>query len=294
MGPLDVVHLTALMDRTSGRPEIIVALIDGPVLMADPQQWSSHVSYQDGNLRGICSRASSAACSHGTFVASILAAKRETLAPAICPGCTLLVRAIFQEALTTDGPEPSASPEQLAAAIVDTVDAGARVLNMSMGLARPSTKPEPRLREAMDYAASRGAIPVVAAGNQRAVGSSALTGHSWSVPVVACNLTGKPTLESNFGASAGRRGLRAPGEDIVGLGTDGNLKLSRGSSVAAPFVTGAIALLWSVFPRASARDVRLALRPLSSPRPGSLMPILLNAWAAYEFLAASRRNQSAN
>lgn len=287
MGPLDVVHLTALMGRTSGRPEIIVALIDGPVLIADPQQWSSHVSYRDGNLRGICSRANSAACSHGTFVASILAAKRETLAPAICPGCTLLVRAIFSEALTSDGPEPSASPEQLAAAIVDTVDAGARVLNMSMGLAHPSCKPEPRLSEAMDYAASHGAIPVVAAGNQRNVGSSALTRHPWALPVVGCDLAGKPTVESNLGASAGRRGLRAPGENIMGLGTDGSLNSSRGTSVAAPFVTGTIALLWSEFPKASARDIRLAL---SAPGRRSLVPALLDARAAYDSLAASKPN----
>ena len=32
MGPLDVVHLTALMDRTSGRLQIIVGRIEGVVL----------------------------------------------------------------------------------------------------------------------------------------------------------------------------------------------------------------------------------------------------------------------
>ena len=32
MGPLDFTNLTPLMDRTTGRPEISVALIDGPVL----------------------------------------------------------------------------------------------------------------------------------------------------------------------------------------------------------------------------------------------------------------------
>jgi subtilisin family serine protease len=290
MGALELVNLRSLMDRTAGRSEIVVALIDGPVLMANPRQWSSQVHYMDGDLSAICLRAGSAACSHGTFIASVLAAKRETPAPAICPGCTLLVRTIFPEELAKDQTEPSASPKELAAAIVDVVKAGARVLNMSMGLARASPNPEPRLREAMDYAASRGVIPVVAAGNQRTVGSSALTGHSWAVPVVACDLAGKPSFESNLSASAGRRGLRAPGQDIMGLGTDGNLKFSGGTSVAAPFVTGAIALLWSEFPKASARDVRLALRPVLTPRRASLVPALLDARAAYDSLAASRRN----
>ena len=37
MGPLDLVQLTALMDRTSGRAEISVGLIDGPVLLTHPE-----------------------------------------------------------------------------------------------------------------------------------------------------------------------------------------------------------------------------------------------------------------
>ena len=36
MGPLDFTNLTPLMDRTTGRPEISVALIDGPVLLGQP------------------------------------------------------------------------------------------------------------------------------------------------------------------------------------------------------------------------------------------------------------------
>ena len=36
MGPLDVVQLTPLMDRTPGRPEINVGLIDGPVALSLP------------------------------------------------------------------------------------------------------------------------------------------------------------------------------------------------------------------------------------------------------------------
>jgi hypothetical protein len=36
MGPLDLVNLTPLMERTSGRAEIKVGLIDGPVAMDHP------------------------------------------------------------------------------------------------------------------------------------------------------------------------------------------------------------------------------------------------------------------
>ena len=67
-----------------------------------------------------------AACRHGTFVAGILGAKRGAEAPALCPGCTIVVRPIFSDRFS-GGLVPSAPPEELAAAVVDCVDAGARL-----------------------------------------------------------------------------------------------------------------------------------------------------------------------
>ena len=48
---------------------------------------------------------------------------------------------------------------------------------------------------------------VAAAGNQGTLGSSAITRHPWVIPVVACDLRGRPMNESNLGSSIGRRGL---------------------------------------------------------------------------------------
>ena len=36
MSPLDLVTLTALMELTSGRSEIIIGLLDGPVVVTHP------------------------------------------------------------------------------------------------------------------------------------------------------------------------------------------------------------------------------------------------------------------
>ena len=36
MTPLDLVKLTALMERTSGRGDVIIGLLDGPVAMTHP------------------------------------------------------------------------------------------------------------------------------------------------------------------------------------------------------------------------------------------------------------------
>ena len=105
----------------------------------------------------------------------------------------------------------------------------------------------------------RGVIVVAAAGNQGTLGSSAITRHPWVIPVVACDLRGRPTNESNLGSSIGRRGLGAPGDGITSLGAEGQPVTFGGTSVAVPFVTGAIALLWSEFPAASAAQIKLAV-----------------------------------
>jgi subtilisin family serine protease len=177
---------------------------------------------------------------------------------------------------------PSATPAELASAIVDTVKAGARVINLSAAL-QSSARGWKALEQALDFAGARGAITVAAAGNQASVGGSAITSHPWVIPVVGCDLHGRPTLESNLGNSIGKRGLAAPGENITSLGTDGEAKTFGGTSAAAPFVTGAIALLWSEFPGARAPQIRLALMP-KSRRPRTIVPPLLDAWAAYQSL----------
>ncbi len=177
MSPLDLVKLSPLMERTSGRPEVAIGLIDGPVAINHPDLAAQRIREVPGKLGGACSRASSAACMHGTFVAGMLCAKRASAAPAICPDCTLLVRPIFAETAPANGNMPSATPEELAVAIIESIDAGARVLNMSAALSQPSSRGERQLGEALDYAAKRAVIAVAAAGNQGAVGSSAITRH---------------------------------------------------------------------------------------------------------------------
>jgi subtilisin family serine protease len=183
---------------------------------------------------------------------------------------------------------PSATPSDLATAIIESIDAGARILNMSVAIAQPSSQGERELQEALDYAISRGVIAVVASGNQGTLGSSAITRHPWVIPVVACDLQGRPISYSNLGSSIGRRGLSAPGDQITSLGTDEKTLTLGGTSVAVPFVTGAIALLWSEFPTATAAEIQLAVTQGNGARRTTVVPPLLDAWAAYQIMAKSR------
>ena len=283
MSPLELIKLPALMERTSGSPGVQIGLIDGPVVTRHPDLAAARLREIRGNSAATCTRADSAACLHGTFIAGILSAKRNSPAPAICPDCTLLLRPIFTEAISGDGDMPNATPQELAIAILECIEAGARVINLSLALAKPSVKGEQALEGAFDQAIRRGVIVVAAAGNQGALGSSAITRHPWVIPVVACDLRGRPMNDSNLGASIGRRGLSAPGNRVTSLGAEGQPLTLGGTSVAVPFVTGAIALLWSEFPAATAAQVKLAITRTSMPR-RSVVPPLLDAATAYRAL----------
>jgi subtilisin family serine protease len=285
MNPLGLVKLIPLMERTGGNREVKIGLIDGPVVMQHRDMTSENLREIPGNSGAICTQADSVACLHGTFVAGILSAKRSSPAPGICPNCILLIRPIFTE--TTSGREamPSATPQELAAAIRDCIEAGARVINLSLALTRPSLNGERALEEALDQAVRRGVIVVAAAGNQGTLGSSAITRHRWVIPVVACDDRGRPTNDSNLGGSIGRRGLSAPGDGVTSLGAEGQSLTLGGTSVAAPFVTGAMALLWSEYSGASAGQIKLAVTQAFMPRRVSVVPPLLDAEAAYRTLS---------
>jgi subtilisin family serine protease len=272
------------MELTDGQPEVTIGLLDGPVATNHPDLTCEHIHEIPGSIRGACTQTRSAACLHGTFVAGILCAKRSSDAPAICPNCTLLVRPIFAETHVGNLHMPSATPEELAAAILDSIRAGAHVLNLSVALMHPSSTGQRELEEALDYAVRRGVIVVAAAGNQGAVGSSAITRHPWVIPVVAYDLQGRPIEQSNLGGSIGRRGLGAPGDNVTSLGADGGPSTFGGTSVAVPFVTGAIALLWSQFPTATAAAMKFAITQVAIQRRTTVVPPLLDAWAAYQLL----------
>src|SRR5215208_12912 len=101
MTPLQLVKLGALMERTSGSPDVTIGLIDGPVITQHPDLEGERLRELPATNGATCTLADSIACLHGTFVAGVLSAKRNSAAPAICPNCTLLIRPIFAEAAVT-------------------------------------------------------------------------------------------------------------------------------------------------------------------------------------------------
>ncbi|HUO09277.1 MAG TPA: S8 family serine peptidase [Phycisphaerae bacterium] len=293
MAAVDLVGLSPLLQRTAGDPAVSIALIDGPVLTADPQLNAATLRPLSSNTPIACTRNDSPACSHGTFVAGLLNARRSARIPGICPDCTLLIRPVFAEPLGNDPAAIATTPRELASAINDCIHAGARCINLSLALATPASTTERDLETALDHAARRGVLVVAAGGNQGTLGSTSITRSPAVIPVVACTSAGIPMNDSNLAFSIARHGVCAPGESIAGIGTNGQSATFSGSSVAAPFVTGTIALLWSLFPNATAPVLKTALTRAYKPRSRSIVPPLLNAWEAFQYLQAALLRRSA-
>ena len=231
-----------------------------------------------------CQNTSSSACQHGTFIAGILCGRRGSQAPGICPDCTVLVRPIFCEEMFGELPCPEVTTDELARAIRETVDGGANTINLSLGLANTALIDYPELEAAIAYAMGKGVLLVAAAGNQGNLGPLPLFKHPWTIPVIACDARGQIANGSNLGLSVGRSGLIAPGVNVTSTAPEAGFTTMSGTSAAAPFVTGAIALLQSLFPRQSAAQIRRAiLRP--GVRRGSVCPPMLDAWERWQFLS---------
>jgi subtilisin family serine protease len=187
---------------------------------------------------------------HGTIVSGIAAAATgngQGIA-GVAPGAGLVVA----KALDANG---VGSSDDIKAAIEWVVAQGARVVNLSLGdeqdlvqalLGNP-------LRSAIEMAWSRGAVPVVAAGNFNVCGGSSGSQNYGSLNAVVVGATDRSGSVACYSSPPGtaKWGLVAPGGGGPEAGVDANIfstGLGRyvsaaGTSMAAPHVSGAIALL---------------------------------------------------
>jgi subtilisin family serine protease len=288
MDPLNQTGLQSLMNVSSGHPDVVIGIIDGPVDLNHPAFQTSNIKTIRDSQVGACKNATSIACSHGTFIAGIICANRGFSAPALCPNCKFIFNPIFKEDNNTNNKNmmivPSVTPEELANAIIETIDAGARIINLSLGLSSSSLTTYSKLQQAYDYALRKGVIIVVAAGNYGYIGNISLINHYWLIPVAACNEDGRLDPSSNFGASIGNRGVMAPGVHIRSTYPGNQYTIMSGTSFAAPFVTGSIALLWSIFQKATPAEIIYSLTHVRSSNRRSIIPPLLDVKAAWNKL----------
>jgi subtilisin family serine protease len=274
-----VAGLLEIMNTSKGIPSISIAVLDGMPDVKHNLFSGRDFLFIDKNEENLLSPIWSNGAPHATAVLGILASARSSEIEGLCPDASFIVCPILSG---SSGP-PNCSLEQLANAITKAVDANAKIINISASISSlPRSHTE--LEWALNYAGRQETLIIAASGNQFSSGSTILTRHNNVIPVVGLTRRGELLGSANTGASIGRNGVCAPGELIRTLSPNGGYQQFTGSSAAAAVTTGAVCLLWSLFPTAPAHMIRHAVRLTNGMQPSSV-PCALNLSIAMHCLA---------
>ncbi|WP_350279197.1 type VII secretion-associated serine protease mycosin [Kribbella sp. HUAS MG21] len=205
--------------------------------------------------------------SHGTGVAGIIAAdgKRGIGFQGIAPGARILPVRISERETDNDGRTELIDPVLLAKGIRYAVDAGARVINLSVAGDRDD-KP---VRQAIAYAVQKDVVVVAAVGNRQSLDDGPLPSYPASYPGVigvgAIDNAGARSSASQIGPYVD---LVAPGTGVLTSTRVAGHAYEDGTSFAAPFVSGTAALVRAAWPKLTAAQVTQRLIATATPSRG--------------------------
>jgi subtilisin family serine protease len=249
--------------HTTGEPEIKVAVLDTGVDIEHPElprdryltadfvnmpgmdtsgSIGEMVNDSSGFIGDLVDEDSDATdeVGHGTHVAGILAAKGIKIARGVCPDCSQIAVRVLATMKQGEQRVGAGLIDNINVGIKWAVDQGADVINMSLGV-RHERGGLPH-EDVIEYALRRGATVVAASGNDGS-DNKYYPGALPGVIAVGANNPRREVAEfTSFGA---RISFLAPGTQILSSYRSGGYIASSGTSQAAPFVTGAIALLKS-------------------------------------------------
>jgi hypothetical protein len=186
--------------------------------------------------------------SHGTHVASLLAAATETKVPGLLPTARLIV----YNAFASQNGRGVADTVSVVRAISSLVRGDAKVINMS--LVGP---PNLLLEQAVEDALEQNTVIVAAAGND-GPGSKPAFPAAYD-GVIAVTAVDDELKGYEHAARGSHITLAAPGVRLLTADSRSNSDLMSGTSYAAPFVTAAAALLVADQPKLSPKQVADAL-----------------------------------
>ncbi|MFA0963846.1 S8 family serine peptidase [Roseivirga sp. BDSF3-8] len=175
---------------------------------------------------------------HGTHVAGIIAGKGRSMPPGIAPRCKILPVRVLGAFQNEDGVVGAGLLENIDAGIKYAIDQGAEIINMSLGI-RHEGGGLPH-EEVIRYARSKGTTIVAAAGND---GRNQKYYPGANPYVIAVGAGGEEEDVAGFSTYGAHVSVVAPGTNIYSsYGTD-EYAYSSGTSQAAPFVSGCLAIL---------------------------------------------------
>jgi thermitase len=246
-------RVTQAWATTRGAADITVAVVDtGVTALPDlkPRLLSGY-DFVDGDTDAADPNG------HGTMAAGVIGATagNGTGIAGVCWSCRILPVRVL-------GADGSGSYSHIAEGIRYAADRGADIINLSLGGSADSTL----LRDAVAYAAGKGALVLAAAGN---AGGSA-PHYPAAIPGVVA-VGGSTAGDARYPWSNHGRGwvdIAAPGCNPA-QGNRGTVQQFCGTSSATPFAAGVAALLASTTPRPSAEIVRRALTASAVPLAGA-------------------------
>jgi subtilisin family serine protease len=299
--PFDTVRADAAHRIEPGSDRVIVGVVDTGVALEHPELTGRLVPGYDFVDLGIGPLAAGGPellgdssgrddlpedeVGHGTHVAGVIGAAGRRLPAGMAGACRAMPVRVLAGARNTANGKPFGigSLSDIDAGVKLAIDRGLQVINLSLGTSATDLDPgaPPPHTQVAAYAEARGTVLVAASGNE---GTDVPYYPAALTSVLAVGSVDHGGRQSSFTSHGLHVALHAPGESVVGLSLRG-YRRSTGTSHAAPFVSGAAALIVSLAARygrsLAAATVRRVLVESARPRaPGG--PAVLDAAAALE------------
>ncbi|WP_155060117.1 type VII secretion-associated serine protease mycosin [Streptomyces blattellae] len=267
---LEAMHTEETWQTTKGRG-VTVAVLDTGVDSGHPDLAGNVLEGKDMIGFG-ATRGDRAWARHGTAMAGIIAghghgAGNGDGVMGVAPEARILpVRVILEDGDSARGKARNTRGNALAEGIRWAADHGADVINLSLGDDSKSAHPEPAEDEAVQYALKKGAVVVASAGN------GGDTGDHISYPaaypgVIAATAVDRYGTRAAFSTRRWYATVSAPGVDIVIADPDRKYYEGWGTSAAAAFVSGAVALVKAAHPGLTPAQIKKLLEDTARNAP---------------------------
>ena len=222
---------------------VVVAVIDGGVDASHPDLAGQLLPQIDVPNDGLSGHYVDA---HGTHVAGIIAASLDGA------GVAGLANSVKVLPIRVFDVNDYADDYSIAAGFYSAVEAGASVINISVGGGYSALE-----EEYVQYAIDSGVTVVASGGNDGQAGSPVTypAAYDGVIGVGAFTSAGE---KADFSSVGDWIDISAPGKDVLST-VPGGWDSFNGTSMAAPFVSGAAALVRAANPTFSARQVEAAI-----------------------------------
>ncbi|MFI9219217.1 type VII secretion-associated serine protease mycosin [Streptomyces werraensis] len=269
---LDALHADQVWSTTHGAG-VTVAVLDTGV-EADHPDLDGNV-LQGKDLVGFGAREGDEAWArHGTAMAGIIAGHGHGPGNGdgvlgVAPEAKILpVRVILEDKDPARAKARSTRGNALAEGIRWAADHGADVINLSLGDDSASAHPEEGEDEAIQYALRKGVVVVASAGNGGEKGDR--ISYPAAYPgVIAATAVDRYGTRAPFSTRRWYATVSAPGVDVIIADPDHKYYEGWGTSAAAAFVSGAVALVKAAHPDLTPAQIKRLLQDTARNAPAA-------------------------